>query len=71
MRAKLGVHLQGGKAHFVRFIVTSGIGVIPVVGQIAGVAASALNTFIIAKLLPASGPAVFVNRSYPSLFESS
>ncbi|HKI85417.1 MAG TPA: hypothetical protein VKA53_01605 [Thermoanaerobaculia bacterium] len=71
LRARLGVRLQGGKARVARFILTSGIGMVPVVGQIAGVAASGLDTFLIGKLLPASGPAVFLNRSYPSLFERS
>jgi len=71
LRARLGVKLQSGPGRFARFILTSGIGAIPVVGQIAGFAAGGLDTFLIDKLLPSSGPAVFLNRSYPSMFAAS
>lgn len=35
---------------------------------IIGAAVSALDTFLVEKLFPHSGPAAFVNKTFPSLF---
>ena len=44
-------------------------GIVGMFQPIAGIAISVLDTFLIEKLLPHSGPAAFVNKTYPSLFQ--
>ena len=51
-----------------RFPAVTGIGTVPVVGPALGFVAGALDTFLMKKLIPYSGPAAFVNQQYPSLF---
>jgi hypothetical protein len=63
------VHTKPGKD--LRFIVITGIGFIPVVGNILGPALGVLDHFLVEKLIPYSGPATFINDMYPSLFEKT
>ena len=58
----------GGK--LVRLAATTGIGLIPVVGPIAGAAAGAIDSFLVEKVLPRSGIVAFLTETYPSLFVS-
>jgi hypothetical protein len=53
----------------VRFLTTSGIGAVPVIGYIVGPALSALDTFVLERLLPEPGPVSFLSSSYPSIFK--
>jgi len=46
--------------------VTNGAGLVPVLGF----AVSALDTFLSEKILPISGPAMFLDAMYSSLFSS-
>jgi len=69
LRAKLGNATQTGVGKALRFLVTSGIGIIPVAGQIAGLVAGAVDTFVLEKLLPKSGVVAFINNLYPSVFD--
>jgi hypothetical protein len=56
----------GGK--FVRLATTTGIGLIPGVGLAAGIAASAIDSFLVDRVLPKSGVVAFLTETYPSLF---
>jgi hypothetical protein len=68
LQARLSVlHAKPGKD--LRFIVITGIGAIPGVGNIVGTALGALDYFLVEKMIPYSGPATFINEMYPSLFE--
>jgi hypothetical protein len=69
LRSRLGnlVSTAGGKT--VRLLATTGIGCIPVVGPMAGLVAGAIDTFLLEKLLPKSGPVAFLSRLYPSVFD--
>jgi hypothetical protein len=58
----------GGK--LVRLAATTGIGLIPGVGLIAGAAAGAIDSFLVDKVLPRSGIVAFLTETYPSLFVS-
>lgn len=58
----------GGK--LVRLATTTGLGLIPGVGLAAGVAASAIDSFLVDRVLPKSGVVAFLTETYPSLFES-
>jgi hypothetical protein len=61
------VHQRAGTS--VRLLVTTGIGFVPVVGNILGPTLGLLDRFLLEKLIPYSGPAAFINRLYPSIFE--
>jgi len=69
LRARLGSMLGSRSGRVVRFLVTGGIGAIPVIGTGLGAAASLIDTFILEKLFPESGVVTFVNRLYPSIFK--
>ena len=58
----------GGK--LMRLAATTGIGLIPGVGLIAGAAAGAIDSFLVDKVLPRSGIVAFLTETYPSLFVS-
>src|SRR5579859_1768245 len=58
----------GGR--IMRFAATTGIGLIPIVGPIAGAAVGALDSFLVDRVLPRSGPVAFLSDTYPSLFVS-
>jgi hypothetical protein len=60
------VHSSTGKA--VRLATTTGIGFVPVVGPIAGIALGALDQFAVDKLLPEPGPVSFLGSGYRSIF---
>ena len=52
-----------------RFWITTGIGFIPVVGNVISIAVGLLDQFLIDKILPHSGTASFINVLYPSIFK--
>lgn len=60
-------HTKPGK--IVRFLTTSGVGFIPIVGPVLGTAIGILDHFLLEKLIPYSGPATFINEMYPSIFK--
>jgi hypothetical protein len=69
LREKLGEAYHGKLGKAVRLGVTSGIGLIPVVGTVAGLGASLLDTFLLDKVVPQPGPTSFLSHLYPSIFE--
>ena len=56
------------KSKAVRFLVTLGIGFTPLVGLFLGPVASAIDKFLLEKVLPKSGLIAFLSRLYPSIF---
>ncbi len=70
IRAKLGsvVHGTAGKA--VRWIASTGIGLIPGYGNVIGGALGLIDSFLLEKLLPKSGPVAFLGKLYPSIFKN-
>jgi hypothetical protein len=69
IRAKLASMTGGTPGRAVRFLVTTGVGQIPVVGNLAGLAVSAADSFLLDRIIGKRGPATFLGRSYRSLFE--
>ena len=69
LRTRLGTSVHGLGGKIVRLGLSSALGAIPGVGLIAGPAFGALDTFVIDKIFRASGPALFLTRLYPSLFD--
>jgi hypothetical protein len=59
---------KGGKA--VRFMATTGLGLIPVAGFALGPALSFVDSFLVDRALKESAVLVFLSDSYPSLFRS-
>lgn len=62
-------HGTGGKS--VRWLASTGIGLIPVVGNFIGGALGLLDTFLLEKVLPAPGAISFLNNIYPSIFREN
>ena len=56
-------------ARSLRFLASSALGLIPGAGLVLGPAASALDSFLIDKVLKKSGIVTFIGHMYPSLFE--
>ncbi len=69
LRAKVAMAMGGTAAKVVRFLTTTGVGFIPVVGQVAGPVASAVDTFLLDKVFPRSGPLAFLEELLPSMFK--
>jgi hypothetical protein len=68
LRATLGLKVGSEVGKYMRFLVTTGVGLIPGV-VVPGIVLSAVDQFAVDKLLPRSGIAAFVNELYPSIFE--
>lgn len=69
IRNKCASLLQSGPGRALRFVATSGIGLIPYSGMIAGPIAGAVDSFLVERMFPTSGPFAFLTKTYPSLFE--
>jgi len=67
--ARLQSFAQSGTGKTIRFVANTAIGV--VASPAVGLAASAIDAFLVDKVLSASGPALFVNNVYPSIFDRS
>jgi hypothetical protein len=71
IRAKVASMSGGTSGRAIRFLVTTGVGQIPVVGSLAGLALSAADSFLLDRLIGKRGPATFLGRSYRSLFDNA
>jgi hypothetical protein len=67
LRARLGTLVHGTTGKIIRFALSNVAGLNPVTGLAVG----ALDTFIVEKLLPLSGPAMFLDAMYGSLFDQN
>jgi hypothetical protein len=71
IKTKMASLAGGTSGKLVRLAATSGIGLIPVIGPITGAVASAIDSFLIDRVLPRSGIVAFLTEKYPSLFVSA
>jgi hypothetical protein len=71
IRSKIASLAGSTTGKVLRFATTTGVGLIPVVGPIAGAAAGAIDSFLVDRVLPRSGVVAFLSETYPSLFVSS
>lgn len=55
----------------IRFLITNGIGYVPVIGPLVSIPLSILDHFLLEKIFPRSGISAFVDEMYPSIFENS
>jgi hypothetical protein len=68
LRARLGTLVHGTKGKLIRLALGTGVGAVPVLGVPLGFAYGVLDTFVLEKVLPLSGPAMFLDVMYGSLF---
>ncbi|HVQ37855.1 MAG TPA: hypothetical protein VMS31_10005 [Pyrinomonadaceae bacterium] len=68
-RSAVGNFMGRTSGKIVRLLVSNGVGAIPAVGPLIGLAASVVDSFLVDKLFPSSGPISFINRRLPSVFE--
>lgn len=68
--SKIVGRLIGGEVgQNIRFLITNGVGFVPVVGQAISTSLSILDKFLIDRIFPRSGISAFIDDMYPSLFE--
>jgi hypothetical protein len=68
LRNKLSLWAHGNVGKSLRWAGSTGIGLIPVVGNVTSAVLGLLDSFLLERLLPQSGPVIFLNKQYPSLF---
>ncbi len=67
LRSRLGAAFGSTSGRVARFLTVTGLGVVPVAGPALGTIAGVLDTFVLERIFPRSGPATFVNKMYPSI----
>jgi hypothetical protein len=65
---KLSLWAHGNVGKALRWAGSMGIGFIPIVGNLTSGALGLLDTFLLERVLPQSGPVIFLSRQYPSIF---
>lgn len=68
IRGRIGNFLGRITGKSVRFLVSTGLGFVPG-GALIGLSASVVDTFLLEKFFPTSGPIAFLNKKLPSAFE--
>jgi hypothetical protein len=69
LRDRLSAALRGTSARAVRFLITTAASYAPDIGMAAGTGLSALDSFVVDNVISRPGPASFLSRLYPSIFE--
>jgi len=69
--SKVSLSLSSKTGRVLRWLATTGIGLVPGVGQALGPAAGVLDTFVLDKLLQSDGVVTFLGQAYPSIFEDT
>lgn len=67
--ARIKAHFHSTPGRALRFLATTAIGLHPSYGVAVGTAASAIDAFVVDKVFGVSGPALFLNHTYPSIFK--
>ncbi len=70
LRVKLGPLIQSKTGKTIRIAISTVVGLIPIVGSIVGLVLSSVDSFVLERLFPVSGPTLFLSRHYPSLFKT-
>lgn len=68
LRARLSVAAHGTTGKTVRWLASTGLGIVPGAGVALGAVAGLLDTFLVEKILPQNGPVTFLSKTYPSVF---
>lgn len=68
-RAKLAGAVHSSFGTTIRWLVSTGVGLMPMYGTAIGAACGLIDAFLLEKVLPYDGPVAFISRKYPSIFE--
>jgi hypothetical protein len=68
IRAKFGTMIQGNTGKGIRIVIATAVGLIPILGAAAGAILSTVDSYLLEKVFPSSGPMAFLSRQYSSLF---
>jgi hypothetical protein len=68
LRGCLGGLADSRSGKVVRFVVTTGVGLVPGIGTIAGALLGGLDMFVLEKLLGKPGPVSFMNRTFSRIY---
>jgi hypothetical protein len=71
LSTRFGVAATSNVGRGLRWLACTLVGLPPDIGPVAGAIAGALDTFVIERIIRPGGPAVFLNRLYPSILGSS
>lgn len=69
IRDRIGALARSGPGRAVRFLASSGIGLLA--GDSTGITAGAIDAFLIERLLPTPGPMAWLAMNYPSIFDEN
>lgn len=70
VRDRVAEIARGWPSRSVRFLATAGLGVLPGTGPAVGLAASAIDAFLLDRIIPSPGPLAFLSSRYPSLMST-
>jgi hypothetical protein len=63
----MGNAVHGARGKATRLLILAGVGLVPVAGPLAGLAAGALDAFVLDEVLSANGPAAFLSDLPPGV----
>lgn len=69
MRAKLAPWIHGSIGKVARIVISTLVGLLPVYGTAAGLGLSTIDSFLLERIFPISGPNAFLSNKYQSLFD--
>jgi len=69
VRTKLAPFVHGPVGKAVRIAISTVSGLVPVYGLPVGLILSVIDSYLLERVFPVSGPTAFLSRQYPSLFE--
>ena len=69
LRSAIGNFFGRTSGKLLRILVSNGFGLVPLVGPALGLTTSVIDSFVIEKLFPISGPLSFINKGLPSAFQ--
>lgn len=70
LREKLSWFAHAKRGKTIRWLASTGAGLIPGVGNVAGAVAGFLDTFLLEKVLSHPGPITFLSRLYPAIYKA-
>ncbi len=68
---KIGVFFNSSKGKVLSWLVSNGVGLIPIAGSVISSALSAIDSFLLTKILPTPGPLIFLDKKLPTLFKEN
>ena len=68
IRARIGNMVHGRPGKFTRWLASTGLGLLPGVGAVAGGVLGLFDAFLLERVVPRPGPLAFINGIYPSIY---